>query len=394
MIDFKSPRKYMLPLNIIVFNLCRLWPFRNKKIWVLGAWEGKKFDDNSMYFIKYIKEYHSNIIRPIWLTNNPQTLLQVKEKGYEAYLNGSILGKWYQLRAGVSIYTNGLIDFGIVPLVGGSKVVSLWHGMSFKRIYNGTYTGLALITKKILDKFFSWTYRNITLVTSDYGTKWVSEMFTLNKKKIFITGQPRNDAFRNLIKADVLKKTTINPSKRLVVYMPTYRKPALGHDAMAKIIENLYNNKTLNSALDNTNSVFVAKLHPLTPHISLINRDNFMILDYAEIENNQELLGVADCLITDYSSCFIDYALLGRPIVFYTPDEASFFMYSEKVDDIYFDIREKCHANTPEEVAELIISDSSTVSKTTNDIYESININGTCYSENVYNVICKEIELN
>ena len=34
----------------------------------------------------------------------------------------------------------------------------------------------------------------------------------------------------------------------------------------------------------------------------------------------QELLCAADCLITDYSSCIWDYALMGRPCFLFVPD--------------------------------------------------------------------------
>lgn len=391
MINFKSPRKYSLPFNIILFNLCRLWPFRNKRIWIFGAWEGKKFDDNSKYLIQYVKKLHGDKVRAIWLTNNLDALNKTRSLGIESYLNSSATGKWLQLRAGVSIYTNGLKDFGVFPLIGGSTVVALWHGMSFKRIYNGTYKGVALIGKKMLDRFFSWTYRDVTIVTSEYGAKWCSEMFTLNKKEIYITGQPRNDAFKNLDKREVLRNTTISPFKKILLYMPTYRKPSLGIDAMTKIIEELYNNKYLSNILDASDSVFVAKLHPLTPHIDLKNRDNFTILDYAAVENNQDLLGIADCLVTDYSSCFVDYALLNRPIIFYTPDEDAFLKHSEKMDNIFFEIKKLNYASEPKELAEKLQNSSINVAQVTNEIYEDKDIRGTCYSENVYNLICKKI---
>lgn len=391
MISFKSPRKYSLPFNIVLFNLCRFWPFRSKKIWVFGAWEGKKYDDNSKYLIQYVKKLHGDKIRTIWLTNNLDALNRTREDGIESYLNGSIKGKWLQLRAGVSIYTNGLIDFGVFPLVGGSTVVALWHGMSFKRIYNGTYIAASLVAKKILDKLFSWTYRNITIATSEYSAKWCAEMFTLNKKYIYITGQPRNDAFKNLERSKVLQNTTISPTKNIILYMPTYRMPSMGVDAMTRIVENLYNSRTLSQMLDASNSVFIAKIHPLTPHIDLKNRDNFVVLDFAAVENNQDLLGIADCLVTDYSSCFIDYALLRRPIVFYTPDEESFFKYSETVEKEFFDIEHQCQATNPDNLVERLSSQSTTIADVTNAIFEDESIRGTCYSENVYKVICKEI---
>ena len=136
-INWKSSRKWSLPINIILFNICRLWPFRNKKIWIFGSREGTKFDDNSRYMFEYIWKYHQDRIRAVWLCKNESTLSELNQKGYEVYYNSSIKGKWMQLRAGVALYSHGLIDFGVFPLVGGSCCVALWHGMGFKKIYNG-----------------------------------------------------------------------------------------------------------------------------------------------------------------------------------------------------------------------------------------------------------------
>ena len=169
--------------------------------------------------------------------------------------------------------------------------------------------------------------------------------------------------------------------------------PSMGVDAMTRIVDDLYNDRKLSQMLDASNSVFVAKLHPLTPHINLKNRDNFVILDFAAVDNNQDLLGIADCLVTDYSSCFIDYALLSRPIIFYTPDEEQFFKNSETVDKEFFDIEHLCQSTNPESLKNALSMSSTTVADATNALFEDDSIKGTCYSENVYKVIADKIGL-
>ena len=128
-------KKIIYPLNIVLFNLCRLIPFRNKRLWVFGALEGKKYDDNSKAMFEYMRQTHGDEYHCVWLTNNHAIVNQLRASGHETYLNGSIKGKWMQMRAGVAFYTHGLMDFGMLPLVGGAKVVALWHGMGFKQIY-------------------------------------------------------------------------------------------------------------------------------------------------------------------------------------------------------------------------------------------------------------------
>lgn len=384
-------RVWALPINIIVFNLCRLVPFRNKRLWIYGAREGEKYDDNAKYMFEYMNENHAKEIRSIWLTDNMEALCMVRSKGYEAYLNKSWKGKLLQLRAGVIFYCHGLIDFGTIPLIGGAEIVALWHGMGFKKIYNGKYSGIKLKLKKVLDHLFSWTYRTMTSVTSEYAKNWANEMFTLKYEDIVITGQPRNDAFQILSRQKVFSSLGIDAKKRIIIYMPTYRMPILGKNAMYNIVEELYDSKQLDNALNETNSILLVKLHPLTPHINLPQRENFIILDYSTVESNQELMGVCDILITDFSSCFVDYALLKRPILFYIPDEKRFLSNSESMEAEFFDICNMNKATDSQQLAEKIKNPSLEVVEKTNEIFEDKSIKGTCYCENVYNTIKRKI---
>src|SRR5574344_728911 len=310
-IDFKSARKTTWIFNALLFNICRFFPFRRKNLWIFGAREGHNFDDNSRYMYEFICKYHSDKIKAIWISRDKNIVDEVNKLGYLSYSCGSLKGIIAELRAGVVFYTNGLIDFGVFPLIGGSKVVALWHGVGCKKIYNSGYSQNTRKIKEIMDIFFSWTYRNITIATSIFSKEIFKDIFSIkNEGSIFITGQPRNDVFKNLRKDGVLKNLNIDFNKKLILYMPTYRGPATGKYAMADIVIELYNNKLLDKTLTENNYIFIAKLHPLTSHIFLPERKNFKILDYKAVESNQALLGVGDMLLTDYSRACIDFASL------------------------------------------------------------------------------------
>ena len=373
-----------------MFNISRLMPFRKKHLWVFGALEGRKYDDNSKYMFEYMCKAHSQEFRCVWLTNNASTLQLLRHLGKEAYLNGSWKGKWMQLRAGVAFYTHGLMDFGLIPLLGGAEIVALWHGFGFKNIYNGKYDGWKLKTKRALDRLFSWTYRTITPVTSNYVVDWVQRMFTLKPKCIYITGQPRNDVFRTIDRSAVLQSIGIDTNKKVVVYMPTYRNLSMGKEAMKAIVNDLYCSKSLSEVLTNNNLFFLVKLHPLTPHVDLPPRDNFAVLNYSEVSDNQQLLGACDVLVTDYSSCFVDYALLRRPLIFYLPDANEFFEKSEKLDEGFINLAKKNMAVSVDELANKIIEQSLDAVDAINTIFEDSSIRNTCYSENVYNAVVRK----
>ncbi|MBQ9664942.1 MAG: CDP-glycerol glycerophosphotransferase family protein [Bacteroidaceae bacterium] len=388
-------KKMYWPINAVLFNLCKLFPFRDKRIWIFGAWEGEKYDDNSRYLYEYVNSCYNDQIHTIWLSEKKDIVENVRQTGGEAYLSNSRLGKWFSLRAGVVIYSHGLMDFGTIPFVGGAKVVSLWHGVGFKKIYNDNYHGWKLKTKKLFDKFFSWTYRDLTIVTSIYVKSQFSSIFGLNSSDaIAFCGQPRNDIFKkSLIKKNDFVGLNIDCKKKWVIYMPTYRGKGLGDNAMSCIVKRLYESKRLYEVLRDENCIFIVKLHPLTPHINLERRDNFLILDYGDVESNQELLGISDILITDYSSCCVDFALLNRPIIFYQPDEEEFMSKSEPLYEELIDVLHTNRCSTPEELAEKIANPSLEVVQRLNDVFEDESIRDTCYSENVYKAICKEFEI-
>ena len=386
-------KKLAIFINIAIFNLCRLIPFRKKRIWVFGALEGKKYDDNSKYMFEYMINAHPQKYRCVWLTSDSNCLKSLKDIGVEAYLNNSWKGKWMQMRAGVAFYTHGLMDFGFFPLLGGAEIVALWHGMGFKQIYNGKYDGLKLRLKRFLDHLFSWTYRTITPVTSEYAANWAQRMFTLNPRQIYITGQPRNDVFMKVDRNKVLDGLGIDTAKKVIIFMPTYRQAAMGCDAMCRIVKELYENLILKTMLEKCNCLFLVKLHPLTPQIDLPARDDFRILNYYDVTDNQQLMSACDMLVTDYSSCYVDYALLHRPIIFYLPDEKMFFEKSEKLDDGFMKVAHANCAMTPDGLAKCIMNPSMAAVNIINDLFEDESIRGTCYSENVFNIVKQKVHM-
>ena len=393
-VNWKSPRKYLWIVNAILFNFDRIFTRRDNYIWIFGAWEGKKYDDNSRFLFEFVNKFHKEI-RAIWFTKEERNNKEIQSLGYEAYCWNSKEAQAIQKKAGVVLYTHGLIDLGFLPRVGGAVIVSLWHGTGFKKIYNDKYSGWQLVAKRMLDKVFSWTYRDVTMVTSEYTKQQFSSIFGLTEKDtIYITGQPRNDIFcLGLQKKEILKNSGIDYQKNVILYMPTYRSASMGTNAMDDLVRCLYESVELSNALNKTNSILVVKPHPLTPHIHLINRNNFIIIDYYMVENNQELLAVSDVLISDYSSCVVDYALLGRPVIFYLPDHEVFVKQSEPLYQEFIDLCESEYCTTVEQLANKIINPGKAVVNAINDLFEDKAIKGTCYTENVYNAIVGHLKL-
>ena len=138
--------------------------------------------------------------------------------------------------------------------------------------------------------------------------------------KIKALGLPRMDYYfenhdLDKLKSDFSKKYNISADKKIILYAPTFRD------------EEKYNNVFSYLDLEKFNSVlgeeYVLALR-LHPKIKNFYKDDISsqgkYIDVSDFESEQELMLISDMLITDYSSIMIEYAILNRPIIFFTYD--------------------------------------------------------------------------
>ncbi|WP_166973430.1 CDP-glycerol glycerophosphotransferase family protein [Brevibacterium atlanticum] len=129
-------------------------------------------------------------------------------------------------------------------------------------------------------------------------------------------GYPRQDLTLNLSKDDgegIRDQLGLDPAKKTILYAPTWR----GNKGSARFdAEQLEKDITSLMKLD-ANVIFQAH-HIMLRHIKNVDYGN-VIVPPSHIVTN-ELLGITDLLISDYSSIFFDFLATGRPIVHYLYD--------------------------------------------------------------------------
>ena len=291
---------------------------RDEKLIVFGSWFGKKYDDNSKYLFEYIIKNYPDF-KVIWITDEEDVFNIIKEKGFPVCLSNSFESIEYCKKAKYIITVTGDIDIGIKNsnYLGGAYRINLWHGIPLKKImYDDEYSfnknSLKMKLRKILRKFPN---RNEYVVsTSKIISNIYKSAFELNERHILQLGQPRNDYFYSPHINPYKKKYK---NKKIILYMPTHRNEG------KKIInlEKILNLDDLNNLCKENNVIFLIKKHFYHSKEKSINFKYSNIFDITnEVTHSQELLDAADVLITDYSSCYIDYLLLDRPIIFYNFD--------------------------------------------------------------------------
>lgn len=305
---------------------------RSRKIWVFGAWLGQQFADNPKYL--FIEANQMEGIRPIWITKNPQVLREVRKMGYEAYLFASLKGILFQLRAKYAVMCNGISDLNHTFL-GRAVFLNVWHGVPLKKVGYDDTMGKNWDSRgqKIRRKIQQFPLgREYVVATSDTFAKIYRSAFRRPSKQILTYGQPRNDIFydRDHIFPVNEKLQERLKGHKAVLYAPTHRLEG----SIPFPLEENFDLKRLDEFCRDHHILFIIRRHfyHFKEEIDLSSYSN--ILDMTkETLDIQELLMAADLLITDYSSTYIDYLLLDRPVIFYNFDYDS---YIEKDREMYF----------------------------------------------------------
>lgn len=289
---------------------------RNKNVWIFGAWNGEKFADNPKYL--FLKALNDQNIDCYWITKNKNVYHYLKEKSYPVEMYNSEAGIRIQKIAGYAVYCLSVNDFN-EKYIGGAVLINLWHGLPLKKIgYDDKITRNDSYARTLMRKILRWyPYKNTYIVsTSPTISKIYESAFKKKSHRIIEIGQPRNDMFFDDSYVDDFDFSEYTGSK-LIVYMPTHR-----NEGKTPIdVESIIDLDKINKLCEKYNYFFVIKKHFYHKKEKL-SLDGFSrIVDFTTTDvDAQELMKHADILITDYSSCYIDFLMLNRPIVFYNYD--------------------------------------------------------------------------
>lgn len=310
-------------LNLIKTQICRvIFDYKiEDDIWIFSSIDNEKFNYNSKYMFEYVLSYEPNI-KPYYVINDDMLRKQMQERyGDEYFINTKdINGILKVLSARVWLTSAGLPLYGF-GLGKRRIIVNLWHGIPLKRIalMENNY---GIIKKIYFKNIFSNNYRYIS-TTSNKLITIMKNSFGVNENKIKVWGQPRNDILFMEQNKKIIQSSCpdINKYERIILYAPTYREYK---DTILFPFDD-YNKNELNVFLENNNAIVFIKTHIAeTANICKYVDDRVRVLDEEIVDDIMEVLNIFDILITDYSSIYIDYLLLERPIVFLPYDKEEY----------------------------------------------------------------------
>ena len=183
--------------------------------------------------------------------------------------------------------------------------------------------------------------------SSDLFTPIMKTAFNAKDEQMLLVGNIRNDELFE------------EKKDKNIIWMPTYRNSKNYHDRQDAFIFSLDESEfeDINTILAEYEYHLYIKLHPLEESQFKFknNYSNIHMLSEDIISQHYgtlyKFLGTTSALITDYSSVFLDYYLLDRPVAFTINDYEE---YKEKRGFVFDDIKSLMAGPTISNLEELL----------------------------------------
>lgn len=277
--------------------------YKRKKIVFIS--KGSITSNNKALFIHCYKEG----LDAVMLTDNITQLQELKTLGMPVVHLESWHAYFLMACAKITVQDQANLTVEINLLSPRQKSLQMWHGIPLKR----------------LNKLTTVAYDYLVSTSDFVNETTLSKVIDAKEYKDF--GYPRNDLFlkENHDAYDLLfcDKTIYNFAKekfgtehKIALYMPTHRESSKA----AKIPLDF---EKLNIFLAQNNTTLILKLHHFVQELYEY-KSYSNILFHAIHGDVYPLLKYTDILITDYSSVYFDFLLLGRPIIFFDYDKEEY----------------------------------------------------------------------
>ncbi len=236
---------------------------------------------------------------------------------------GEFFSMCFSLSTSRIIFLDDYADvLSFFPVKKGQELVQLWHGSGAFKRFGRSREGADL--KHIHPGYKRYT---LAIVSSEHIRKDYADSFGIPIERVKATGIPRTDVFfdeewKKRKRREFYETYPDLKDKKIILFAPTYRG---GKVEDARYDFSKFDPKKIMDIIGDGYRILV-KWHPaMVRNISLGKiavpegfYDN--AVDVSGISDINNLLPVADILVTDYSSVIFDYHLFKKPIIFHAYD--------------------------------------------------------------------------
>jgi CDP-glycerol glycerophosphotransferase (TagB/SpsB family) len=323
----KNREKLLLGWGLLVPLAC-LVPKKKNLIVFIGE-NREAIAGNLKYFYLYLTGLKDKGVRFYYLTENKNVYKALRQQDLPVTYYPSLLSIFILLRAKVIVASDTpWVNRYKYHLLFKAKKVQLWHGIPLKSIQlsipviaERSETPQVKLENTIRGKGIT---SDLFVSTSEFCTKNAfSKAF--RSRHFLESGYPRNDVLFSaqqeeyeMLGTDEQALAKIREFKsdgyKIVLYAPTYRD--LEGDPVS---DGVLCVDRLSEFARQHKIAFVFKFHAYTK-CSFEPEKCKNIIWYDGVKDIQPILKLTDLLITDYSSVYMDYLLLDRPVVFFPYD--------------------------------------------------------------------------
>ena len=237
-----------------------------------------------------------------------------------------------------------------------TKYIQTWHGTPLKKLgLDMDYLNMSgdqdiekyheTFTKNSAD----WQY---LISQNSYSSEIFRRAFAFNGEMLEI-GYPRNDILVNNNNEEYIDKLkakfNIPKDKKVILYAPTWRDNEYYQKGEYKFATEMDFDQMHSELGDDY--VLIVKFHYLVKENIDWSKYGGFVIECDAQWDIQELYLVSDIMITDYSSVMFDYAILRRPMLFFTYDLK---FYKDSLRDFYFDMLEEVPGPLIENTTDLV----------------------------------------
>ncbi len=213
--------------------------------------------------------------------------------------------------------------FGFLDLDKRTKLIQVWHaGEGFKAV------GYCRFGKKGTPFPIEHCHKKYDYVIT--GSKHLvtifEEVFALPEERFLPLGMARLDGFLDSKKIETFREQfyTEYPKlkeKKIILFAPTFR--GTGQKTAHYDYDQLDYHQIYEFCGDKY--IWAFKMHPFIKQAPIIPEEYAdRMIDLSEYKNINDLYYITDLLITDYSSNYFEYALMKKPVLFFTYDREKY----------------------------------------------------------------------
>lgn len=304
-------------------------------IWVFSSTDNRHYNYNSRYLFEYVKD-HVPEVTPYFVINDDKLRKKLSEQYGEKYFieTESVEGIRRVLKAGVWFTSAGLPVYG-TDLKKDRMIVNLWHGVPLKKIAL-LDPNLKKTARVYFEKIFTENYSYI-LTTSRSLVPLMAKSFHVPEDIVKVWGQPRNDGIFQKIDRHAWLESVLGKLpeyKKIVLYAPTFRD----YGKVQLFPFDDYDAEQLNKFLEKEKMLLFLRTHINEKgSANCFLSDRIRYLGDHEVEDITGVLGIFDCLITDYSSIYVDYLLTDGQLIF-LPYDKEMYLDERGMNFVYDDV--------------------------------------------------------